>query len=149
MIDINTESNNTILSHNNEKLKILVLSHGNMCTEIVNSAKFIGLDVDNIISLPMDELMGIETYEKRIRDLLDNFPDGSLVFVDFIGGTPFNIIARILSDYDIYAIAGVNLPMIIEAWSSYNTLKGKPLQDAVIEAGINGIVNINQFMNDI
>lgn len=130
--------------------KILILSHGNMCKEMIESAKFIGIDTSNMVSLPMDEIMNIATYDKEIRRILDTFPEGSLVMVDFLGGTPFNTIVRILMDYpDIYGITGINLPMIIEAWSSMDSLSGKELQEVVIESGRNGILDINKFIDNI
>lgn len=132
-----------------DKAKILVLSHGTMCKSIIESASFIGLDVSNIVAIPMDEIVNAKIYENKIKDVLDSFPEGSLVFVDFLGGTPFNIIARMLSDYNVYGITGVNLPMIIEAWSLCDKLRGEELQASVIKAGKDGIVDINSFVNDL
>jgi len=130
--------------------KILVLSHGNMCKEMIESAKLIGIDVSNMVALPMDEIININTYEKQIRKTLETFPKESLVLIDFVGGTPFNTLVRILIDYpNIYGVTGVNLPMIIESWSSMSTLSGKDLQEAVLEAGISGIVNVNRFLENI
>ena len=129
--------------------KLLIVSHGKMCDMIVESAKMIGIDVSDIIPMPMEEVVNVDIFENDIRDIVDTFPSGSLVLVDLLGGTPFNIISRILMDYDLYAVTGVNLPMIIEFSTYCKTLSGKELQIAIKEAGKNGIIDINEFLNEL
>ncbi len=132
-----------------DSAKVLVLSHGLMCTAMLETARLIGLDGERIISFPMEDMVNIEVYEREIREILSTFSEGSLVLVDLFGGTPFNTIARILVDYPVYGITGVNLPMLLEAWSSYNFLSGEELQKSVLEAGIRGIKDINSFLREV
>lgn len=129
--------------------KVLVISHGSMCQGILDAAKMIGLSGDNIIAKPMEAITNTEEYERDLRSRLEAFPAGSLVLVDVFGGTPFNVLGKIIADYPLYAVTGVNLPMVLEAWSSCRILSGRKLQQAVIEAGKNGIMDVNEFTDNL
>jgi len=45
---------------------------------------------------------------------MDRFPAGVLVLVDLMSGTPFNTVMSIADERQIYGIAGMNLPLLIE-----------------------------------
>lgn len=134
-----------------EKPRILVLSHGSLCTGMLESAKMIGAMSDNIIAIPMGPLVSADEYEKMVRTELEKCPEGSLVLVDFFGGTPFKTVAKILPEYPVYAVAGVNLSMFLECWSNLNYAEktGRELHDIAIEAGKFGVLSINDFVNDM
>lgn len=132
-----------------EKKKILILSHGYMCQGILETAKMIGLEGEHIIAKPLDGSASVGEYLKEVRELLETCPEGSLILVDLFGGTPFNTLARIISEYPVYAVTGVNLPMVMEAWSSCDRLSGKELQKAVMDAGRDGIASINEFVENM
>lgn len=129
--------------------KVILLSHGNMCEAAIQTAKMIGLTDENFITIPMDELVALEEYEAKIRATLSSVPEGSLILVDVFGGTPFNIICKVMHEFSLFGIAGFNLPMILEAWCASKFMSGVDLQQEVLNAGKNGIKDMNCFLKNM
>ena len=129
---------------------ILLASHGQLCVRIMDSARMIGLSLDNVVAKPLLEGVSPATYEKELREVLDSFPDGSIVLIDLFGGTPFNTLAKILPEYPgIYAAAGLNLPMLLEVCGACNFMTGRELIDTALRAGSEGVVDINGFVENL
>lgn len=78
-----------------------------------------------------------------------------LVFVDLLGGSPSNRSALILNKLnekmtDVEFVAGVNLPMLIEAVIANQTVRNvQELKKQAIAAGSEGIVDLKQMFNVI
>lgn len=63
----------------------------------------VGYDVDPLVLIP------------QLRELTQvmNYGDGVLVLTDIMGATPSNLAQMISDDEEIYAVAGLNLPMLL------------------------------------
>ncbi len=99
-------------------VNLIVATHGEFSRELVNSAKMVYGEIDNlhvVTFLPgegPDNL--VEKYEAIIATLPSN--QSVLFLVDLFGGSPYNAASRILAKRpqdDI--VTGVNLPMLLEA----------------------------------
>ncbi|MGX7245563.1 PTS sugar transporter subunit IIA [Enterococcus quebecensis] len=92
---------------------LILVSHGNFCTELKNSAEMIMGTQDSIYTVPLlaeeGESEFLAKFEK-IAQSLDNF----IVFSDLLGGTPCNILSKKLMNGESFELyAGMSLPMVI------------------------------------
>lgn len=132
---------------------MLVTSHGNFCTGIINSLEMISGANDAIYSLKLDD-NGIGDYSKRLHEKLDKMTkkyDGIIIFSDINGGTPYNECFRYILEKksNIRLISGMNLPMLIETSLSLSNVDGlDSLVSIAIEAGRVSIEELNIIGND-
>lgn len=131
---------------NESSVQILILSHGDFCESALRTAALLGADADGVRALPLCENTSMEAYALDVADAVAALPEGSLVFLDLFGGTPFNTVARLIAEHPVFAIAGFNLPMLVEAMSSRDEYCGQELVDAVLAAGQAGVRDVNRFL---
>ena len=97
------------------KMKILCMSHGTMAQGVVQSAKMIVGDVKflDYINAYVD---GNDDIEKKIVDYLNqNRGQTIIVCTDIFGGSVNNNWMKYLNkEGNLYLIAGLSLPLIIE-----------------------------------
>ena len=113
---------------------VIVISHGFFCKELVNSVKMIFGDVDRVESLPLEEGMDPEVYENALNKLIDDNEGNVFVCADIMGGTPFKSLAKAARTREIYGVAGVSMPMLIEVLSNRDMYTVKELAANVAEA---------------
>jgi len=65
------------------------------------------------------------------------------------GGTPSNVSASLLSEYNAYAVTGLNLAMLIEACTMRETLNGWELVKDVLNAATIGCKNLNKEIKNM
>ncbi|MDH4065892.1 MAG: PTS sugar transporter subunit IIA [Acidobacteriota bacterium] len=97
---------------------IVVITHGQLATELVNAAETIVGD------LPQFAAVSIGWHED-VRDARDDIlaaiarvktgPEGVLLVTDMFGGTPCNLAMTFLAKDAVEVVTGVNLPMLIKA----------------------------------
>ena len=106
-------------------MQIILLSHGDLSQCILQTAKMIIGDVDDVLTFGIHEGEDIEKFENNIKNSLD-FAEGTLLITDLIGGSPFLIGAKILNGLTeeqakkVKIITGMNLGMVIEILSNRN-----------------------------
>lgn len=107
---------------------IIVVSHGNLSKEIIETSKLIIGEQKKCDYLTLNhgddpEVFG-SNLEKKVKRINDG--DGVLVFADLFGGTPCNqavFLKKRLSRNDLKVIAGVNLPIFLELVNSRESIK--------------------------
>lgn len=96
---------------------VVVVTHGQLATELVNAAEAIVGD------LPTFSAVSIGWHED-VQDARDDIAaaigrvegaDGILLMTDMFGGTPSNLGITFLEPDKIEVVTGVNLPMLIKA----------------------------------
>src|SRR5882672_5669103 len=105
------------------KLGIVVVTHGQLATELVNSAEMIVGDLPYFaaVSIGWHEDVdhareAIGTAIERVRASAAGSPEEAadvLVLTDMFGGTPANLAVTFVSEH-VEVITGVNLPMLIK-----------------------------------
>lgn len=124
----------------------VVISHGFFCKELVNSVKMIFGDVDRVESLPLEEGMDPEVYENALNKLIDDNEGNVFVCADIMGGTPFKSLAKAARTREIYGVAGVSMPMLIEVLSNRDMYTGKELAANVAEACKEIVVDLSEYL---
>lgn len=125
------------------KPRLILMSHGNMAYETLQSAKMIVGDLISAEVISMNEQDGLFGTQQKLNQVLNKIETESiLVIVDLKGGTPCNIAMMKLDEYpQMRVISGLNLAMVIEAAVS-------PFEDVdelalfLQEVGRNGVERI-------
>lgn len=122
------------------KPALIVMSHGKFSNEIIESAKMILGNIEGYETVSMLNEEGFEITSKKLQKCIDKLDiNNILILVDLYGGTPFNIANIFLhKKNNIRLIAGMNLAMIIEYFSS-NTEDLDALVNEIIKAGKDNI----------
>ena len=108
------------------KLGVVVVTHGQLATELVNSAEMIVGDLPHFTAVSIGWHDDVEHAKEEIgraiasvqgsargADGVESEPAGVLVLTDMFGGTPANLAVTFVSDH-VEVITGVNLPMLIK-----------------------------------
>jgi PTS system mannose-specific IIA component len=106
------------------KIGVVVVTHGQLATELVNSAEMIVGDLPHFAAVSIGwhddvdharEEIGraVTRVQASIGEGEEPGPPGVLVLTDMFGGTPANLAVTFVSPY-VEVITGVNLPMLIK-----------------------------------
>lgn len=94
----------------------VVVTHGNLATELVNAAETItSEDIRHITAVSIGWHDDVETARESIGKAIERVNEGAgvLVLTDMFGGTPTNLACTFLDGTRVEVVTGVNLPMII------------------------------------
>ena len=101
---------------------IIIASHGEFANGILQSGAMIFGEQENVKAITLMPSEGPEDVKAKMREAIASFDnqDEVLFLVDLWGGTPFNQANSLVEEHkDKWAIvAGMNLPMLIEAYAS-------------------------------
>lgn len=107
-------------------VSIILASHGEFANGILQSAGMIVGEQKNVKAVTLMPAESPEDIRKKMVDAIESFDDKEqvLFLVDFWGGTPFNQASTLIEGHkDTWAIiSGMNLPMVVEAYSSRMTM---------------------------
>jgi PTS system mannose-specific IIA component len=102
---------------------VVVVTHGQLATELVNAAEMIVGDLPQFVAVSIGWHDDVEHAKEEIGRAIarvqasaggtDEDPAGVLVLTDMFGGTPANLAVTFVSRH-VEVITGVNLPMLIK-----------------------------------
>jgi PTS system mannose-specific IIA component len=105
------------------KLGVVVVTHGQLATELVNSAEMIVGDLPQFTAVSIGWHDDVDHAREEIGRAIERVkasaagaeggPAGVLVLSDMFGGTPANLAVTFVSP-EVEVITGVNLPMLIK-----------------------------------
>jgi PTS system mannose-specific IIA component len=101
-------------------IQVLVLTHGNLATELLQAAQTIDpnlVDRTSAMSLPwdVDSDEASKSLKRQLRELDEG--EGVLVLTDMFGGTATNLALPFLEPAKVEIVTGVNLPMLVKLGS--------------------------------
>jgi len=116
-------------------IPVLVLTHGNLATELLQAAQTIDpslVDRTSAMSLPwdVDSDEASKNLKRQLREL--DRGEGILVLTDMFGGTATNLALPFLEPAQVEVVTGVNLPMLVKLGS----LEGTQMSLNEIAAGL-------------
>ena len=130
------------------KLGVVVVTHGQLATELVNSAEMIVGDLPNFAAVSIGWHDEVERAKEEIGAAISRVQasaggtDGDvarvLVLTDMFGGTPANLAVTFVSDH-VEVITGVNLPMLIKLARAPRENALSALAREILEDGRNAI----------
>lgn len=123
--------------------EIVVVSHSSLCKGFNKAVGMILGEEKSIEYLELDN-DGIEVFHSNLKKKIEKLKaenDEILILADLFGGSPFNrALCESCNDNKIKVIAGVNLPMIIEAIMN----KSSSLDEVVLKIVESGKDSITQ-----
>lgn len=124
---------------------IILLSHGPFAVSLVDTAAMIFGESENIAAFSLEPGDDIDEYRKAFVECIDKFPEGSMIVVDLFGGTPCNQVMRHIQETGkpLEVVAGMNLPMLVNAVISRQEMSGKSLSEDTAANGSAGIFRID------
>ena len=105
-------------------------------------------DERNVTALSFEDGDDPDAFGEQIARALDAAPDGCLVLIDLMGGTPFNQFCLNRRAENCQAVCGVNLAMLIEAASAREYSLLPELAQIAAEAGQIGIVDVMKRLSE-
>ncbi|MWN31447.1 PTS mannose transporter subunit IIAB [Gilliamella sp. Pra-s54] len=122
---------------------IILATHGEFAEGILQSGTMIFGEQENVKAVTLHPSDSPESLKERMLEAIATFDnqDEILFLVDLWGGTPFNQANNLCGEHNNWAIvAGLNLPMLIEAYSSrFSMESAKEIAAAIIEPGKEGV----------
>lgn len=129
-----------------ELTTIVLISHGYLAKELLNSAKLIAGEINNIAYACLEEGDNPEEFKEELKGLIDSIPTKKLLLVDLFGGTPCNSYISIINEIKdkSNAISGMNLPMLLEVITSRSFTDCSGLANIAENSGRESVCNINE-----
>lgn len=122
---------------------IILASHGHFAEGIKESAQMIFGDQENFESAILLPSMGPDDLKKDLETAIEKIDSEQILFlVDLWGGTPFNQVSNLFDGHenDWAIVAGMNLPMVIEALSErFTNESSHDIAKVIIDSAKSGI----------
>lgn len=131
---------------------IILLSHGPFAVSLIETAEMIFGESENIAAFSLESGDDIDQYRQEFSAIIEEFPEGSIIMVDLFGGTPCNQVMRYIKETEkpLEVVAGMNLPMLVNAVMARESMKGKLFSLDSAQNGKEGIFRVDTegFLND-
>ena len=122
---------------------IVLATHGKFSEGILQSAEMIFGEQENIKAVTLMPEEGPNDVNAKMKEAIATFDnqDEVLFLVDLWGGTPFNQASTLLEDnQEKWAIVGgLNLPMLIEALASRQSMGAHELATHIAKTAVEGV----------
>lgn len=123
---------------------IILASHGDFAKGILQSGSMIFGEQENVKAVTLMPSEGPDDIKAKMKDAIASFDnqDEVLFLVDLWGGTPFNQANSLFEEHkDKWAIvAGMNLPMVIEAYAARLSMESaQEIAASIIESSREGV----------
>jgi len=132
-------------------VKIIVVAHGELAQELVNSVEAIVGKQSNLYVVKREVGDSLIQMKERVNSLLKDVSDddGSLILTDMVGGTPCNASAPMCMLFNAEILSGVNLPMILSAiFLSKKDITISDLAEKVLFDGQKSMINVKKKLFD-
>ncbi len=95
---------------------IVLVSHGQLATELLRAAEIIVGKIENTVAVDIDPKTSIDEIHKAVEGAIRTVDAGKgvLLLTDMFGGTPSNIGLSFLGTHRVEVLTGVNLPMMVK-----------------------------------
>ena len=121
---------------------IVVLSHGNMASGMIDSVRLLRGEAEGLESFCLYPHQSVEEFDSGLADAIARVDSGEgvLILTDVNGGTPAGRALRIAAARsDIEVVAGVNLPLLLEALDAREYSDMDELCDQLMEVAPHSI----------
>ena len=97
-------------------MKVIVVSHGSYARGLVDTAQMIAGEQEDLEAFGLEPEESVDTLREKIRESIEQTSEGEevLILTDLFYGSPFNTVISLMSEYDLYHVTGINLPLMME-----------------------------------
>ena len=127
---------------------VVVVTHGQLATELVNAAEMIVGDLPHVTAVSIGWHDDVNDAREDIAKAIEcvRGDDGVLLLTDMFGGTPSNLGMTFLAKDRLEVITGVNLPMLIKLAGSRQSTDLMAVAKEMQEHGRNAIWVASDFL---
>jgi len=120
---------------------VVVVTHGQLATELLNAAEMIVGDLPQFTAVSIGWHEDVNDAREDIAQAIERVQgdQGVLLLTDMFGGTPSNLGMTFLEANRLEVITGVNLPMLIKLASVTNAADLRAVAREMREHGRNAI----------
>jgi PTS system mannose-specific IIA component len=95
---------------------VVVVTHGQLATELLNAAETIVGDLPQFAAVSIGWHDDVEEARAEIADAIKRVSreHGAIVLTDMFGGTPSNLAITLVEEGRVEVVTGVNLPMLLK-----------------------------------
>ena len=132
-------------------INIVVVTHGEFGAYLVEAAEsIVGRQAKGVKTVSISSRLSVPEIKERIRRAVDDMRKGArgvLLFTDMPGGTPSNLAFPVVKDAaDVEMLSGLNLYMLVCAFSHRERLPLAELVEKVLADGQKSIRDIRQML---
>jgi PTS system mannose-specific IIA component len=124
---------------------ILIIAHGNLSDSLAGAVTHVlgarPLQFETLEVAATDDPLHLLPKARALVNELDT-GDGVLIFSDIYGATPCNLASKLLVSGRVEAVAGVNLPMLVRAFT-YRDKGMETMIKKAISGGCDGVLHID------
>lgn len=136
------------MESNKEKIYLLIITHGKLAEELLNSAKLIIGNFENVFFINFLKNMPVEELAEKIKDFVSEHNDGKiLIFTDLFGGSCLNACSNFVNFPDVHILAGINLPILLETIILKNSVDFQTLINILKSKISQFIVDVDEKLN--
>lgn len=133
-------------------VSILIIGHGNYATGALSATRLVAGAPENVYALDFEEGMSPEELKEKMGALLASIPDKEvLIMADLAGGTPFRTAVELKmtqTGKDVRVVAGANMPALMEAAFSSESMGLAELAADVLQTGVEGFMDWDAQSDD-
>lgn len=129
---------------------MLIVTHGPLGNAFLETAELLFGAASEAAGIGFEHGDSIEELETQVRESIEklDYGKGVLILTDVFGGSPANVSAKVMKsleeEHQIECLAGVNLPMVLEALSQQKQGDLKRLAENCQDAGKSAIVDVRE-----
>ncbi|MGK7345718.1 MAG: PTS sugar transporter subunit IIA [Candidatus Nitrospinota bacterium M3_3B_026] len=99
------------------KTGYVIIAHGALAREMLGALEFITGNKPNFRAVAIDHAVDVDKAREIVKDAIGEVMGerGVIVLTDLFGGAPSNIVMSLLDEMDVEIVAGVNMPILIQA----------------------------------
>ncbi|GAB2025451.1 PTS sugar transporter subunit IIA [Lactovum odontotermitis] len=124
---------------------LLIATHGRLGQELIDTAELIAGKMSQVSSVGLGLEDNAELFVARVKEKVGELDtgDGVLIMNDLFGGTPSNASIYLSAAENVWTVAGVNLPMVLEYFNlrENKILPMEELAESVCQAGKEYVLN--------
>lgn len=126
---------------------VVVVTHGDLGKACIEAVELIAGPQTNVKALGLHHGDSPDELEKQIMEALDQLEegDGVLALVDFYGGTPANLVLKCMQRKKFPCVAGLNMPMLVEALTSRGGCTLEELEKNCRETGEKSFIELHEI----
>lgn len=97
---------------------VLIVTHGGFAEGLLSAVELIAGKQEKVKTIGLYHGDGIDEFGDKVKSAYEELDegDGVMVFVDILGGSPSNAVMKLMAEKpEMKAIAGVNMPMVVQA----------------------------------
>lgn len=131
-----------------KKIGGVIISHGQLATELLTAAEEVVSEVSQIRAVSIGWHDDVEAAKAEIHQAIAEVSRGAgvLLLTDMFGGTPTNIAMMFMKEGEVEIVTGVNLPMVIKLASLNKEISLADLAKEVEQQGKESITRAGMLL---